>query len=97
VASNQLLPYYKKLRSEHPIDYEALASTAKNIKTLSDDFRKTAISYFRKIDDDSSDDSYSSNDNKNLIDQMREKISQIDCQQGMYDRSALKKRWWTNE
>lgn len=70
VSNNELLPYYKRLRSEHPIDYDSLASTAKNLKTLSDDLRKTAISYFKKMDDDSSDDSCSSNENKNLVDQM---------------------------
>jgi myb-related protein len=97
VDKNELLPYYKKLRNEHPINYESLAYTAKNLKTISEDLRKTAISYFRKNDNDSSDDSDSSNENKNLVDQMREKISQIDYQQGINDRSALKKRWWTNE
>jgi hypothetical protein len=61
VGNNELLPYYKKLRTEHPIDYESLAFTAKNLRTISEDFRKTAISYFRKNDEDSSEDSDSSN------------------------------------
>lgn len=97
VDTDELLPYYKKLRNDHPINYEALALTAKTLKTLPESVRKTAISYFRKVDDDSSDDSDSSNGNNNLVTQMREKISLIDCQQGGQDRSALKKRWWTNE
>lgn len=61
MGNNELLPYYRRLRNEHPIDYESLAFTAKNLKTVSDDFRKTAISYFRKNDEDSSDEEDSSN------------------------------------
>jgi len=36
----------------------------------------------------------SPNDNKNLLDEMRERIQQMDYQ-GAHDKSGLKKRWWT--
>lgn len=93
---HRIQDYFNALRAEHPIDYDHLTQTAKSLKTLNEDARRTAISYFKKIDNESSEDESSSN-NKNLVDQMLEKISQIDYQQGSQERSALKKRWWTQE
>lgn len=93
---HRIQDYFNALRAEHPIDYDQLTQTAKSLKTLNEDARRTAISYFKKIDNESSEDESSSN-NKNLVDQMLEKISQIDYQQGSQERSALKKRWWTQE
>lgn len=49
------------------------------------------------MDNESSDDDSEFSSNKNLVDQMLQKISQIDYQQNPQDRSALKKRWWTDE
>ena len=96
-SNNSIVDFYHRLRVTHPIDYDQLALTAKSLKTLNDDTRRTAVSYFKKVDDDSSDDDEFSSENKNLVDQMLEKISQIDCQNNPQDRSALKKRWWTPE
>jgi hypothetical protein len=58
--TNHLLPYYQKLRSDFPIDYDELILTAKNLKTLSDEDKKTIISSLRKADDSSFSDSDSS-------------------------------------
>jgi hypothetical protein len=96
-SRNEIEAFYHQLRQEHPIDYDHLAFTAKNLKTLSEDTRRTAIAYFKKNDNESSEDDCSSSENKNLFDQMLEKISQIDCRQNPQERSALKKRWWTQE
>jgi hypothetical protein len=93
---NHLQPYYQQLRCDFPIDYDELILTAKNLKTLSDEDKRTIISSLRKADDDSFSASDSS-DNKNLMDQMMEKISQIDYPPGGQDRAVLKKRWWTPE
>lgn len=49
------------------------------------------------MDNLSSDDEDSSNLNNNLVDQMLQKISQIDYHPGTQERSGLKKRWWTQE
>jgi hypothetical protein len=74
-----------------------LIHTTKSLKTLNDDTRRTAISYFKKDDNESSEDDSSNSDNKNLVDQMLEKISMIDYHNVEQDRSSLKKRWWTQE
>jgi hypothetical protein len=95
--TNDLLPYYQKLRCDFPIDYDELILTAKNLKTLSDEDKRTIISSLRKVDDSSFSGSDSSSENKNLMDQMMEKISQIDYPLGGQDRAVLKKRWWTPE
>lgn len=54
--NNEIAGFYHQLRGEHPIDYDQLAITAKSLKTMSDDTRRTAISYFKKMDNESSDD-----------------------------------------
>ena len=93
---NRIEEYYQQLQEEHPIDYDQLASTAKSLKTLTEDVKRTAVSYFKKIENTSSDDQASSN-NKNLVDQMLENISRIDCQGGTGEKGNQKKRWWTQE
>ena len=93
---NRIEDYYQQLRAEHPIDYDQLASTAKSLKTLQDEAKRTAVSYFKKLDNVSSDDEASSN-NKNLVDQMLENISRIDYQGAGGDKGSQKKRWWTQE
>lgn len=95
--NNEIGAYYNQLRQEHPIDYDHLVHTTKSLKTLSDDTRRTAISYFKKDDNESSEDDSSNSGNKNLVDQMLEKISMIDYPNAELERSALKKRWWTQE
>lgn len=52
--NNSIVEFYHHLRVSHPIDYDQLALTAKSLKTLNDDTRRTAVSYFKKVDDDSS-------------------------------------------
>ena len=94
-SSNRIEDYYLQLRQDHPIHYEQLALTAKTLKTIQEDMKKTAINYFRKSDLSPSEDE--SDSNKNLIDQMLMKISQIDCPQNNQEKSAQKKRWWTQE
>ena len=67
---NLISDYYHSLRTQQPIDYNLLTITAKNLKTISENCKRIAVSYFKKIDNESSEDSSSSSSNKNLVNNM---------------------------
>ena len=47
---NTIASFYHELRNKFPIDYDQLAITAKSLKTLNEETRRVAVSYFKKID-----------------------------------------------
>lgn len=97
LEEDTLISYYKRLRMDHRINYDQLTHVARNLKTLQEDIRRGAINFFTKTDSQSDLESQSDNSAKNLVGQMLEKISQIECQPFLQDKSLLKKRWWTPE
>ena len=92
----RIAAYYQQLTHHHPLDYDALISTTKHLHSLPDSHKKTAITYFRQEEPPSDSDPDDSDDDKNVLDDMLEKISLLECEGGQ-ERSALKKRWWTPE
>ncbi|CAM5999879.1 unnamed protein product [Sphagnum balticum] len=51
--SEAVVGYYRRLRTEQRIDYAELAETARGLATLSEEMRKSAITFFTKTDSQS--------------------------------------------